>query len=231
MTKTIDPRVTLDRDLKALQNDLLRVGKMLDSAIERAFRALTDQDAKLAKDVIEDDANLNNLRFQIEENCLKLIATQQPAAGDLRAIIAAMNMINDLERMGDHAAGIAKTVLRIEDLGKLELPSALHEMYEIIRTMLRKVMQAYSAQDTDLANEVATQDDLIDTHYRELYRELLERMANDPQATHFGVYLLYAGHNLERIADRITNLAERVNFLASGRMEELNPEPDETGFN
>lgn len=220
------PRRTLDRDLRALQDDLLRLGSLVDTAIDRALQALAARDAGLARQIATDDARVNELRFQIEEACLALIATQQPAAGDLRAIVAAMNIVGDLERMADHAAGIAKTVLRMGDDPLLKPLIDLPRMAAECRTLLRRALDAYLARDADLARAVAAQDDTIDGLYNQIFRELLSFMVEDPRTTTRALYLLFAAHNLERIGDRVVNIAERVIFMASGEMKELNAGPD-----
>ncbi len=228
---SVTVRAILDRELTVLKEDLLRLGDLLESAIVQAMRALQDRDKVLAEEIIANDAQINALRFKVEEASLNLIATQQPAAIDLRAIVAALNMVGDLERMGDHAAGIAKSVLRMPDDETLELPPSLRQMADLALDMLRKALEAYSKLDDDIAYTVATQDDTIDLHYKSLFRELVEMMSEGNDMTNTGIYLMFVGHNLERIADRVTNLAERVIFMTSGLMMELNPEPDETDIN
>ncbi|MGD8552906.1 MAG: phosphate signaling complex protein PhoU, partial [Anaerolineales bacterium] len=214
-----------------LRDDILRLGSMVDDAIARAMDALVQQDAVLAQEIIDHDVVINAKRFEIEEHCLGLIATQQPAAGDLRAIVAAMNIVSDLERMGDHAAGIAKSVLRGEDDPKIEIPPDITKMAKRVREMLKMAFKAYRDQDLALAQEVAELDDEIDQQYRKLFRDLLQKMAEKPIKSGAGIRLQFASHNLERIADRATNLVERVIFQHSGEMQELNPEPDEAAFN
>ncbi|NIS82732.1 MAG: phosphate signaling complex protein PhoU [Anaerolineales bacterium] len=224
-------RVVFDRDLNNLRADVLRLGDMVASARDRSLTALREHDVTLAEEIIEQDAEVNALRFQIEEACLSMIATQQPAARDLRAVVAAMSMASDMERMGDHAAGIAKVVLRIGEKGVGEFPRSLTQMAELVGEMHDRALEAYAQGDDDLAYKVASQDDLIDDYYHALFGELVEMMVQEPGATATGVYLMFVGHNLERIADRVTNLAERVIFMSSGRMEELNPEPGLTDTN
>jgi phosphate transport system protein len=224
-------RATLDRDLAVLREDLLRLGGLLEPAIVQSMQALRNRDEALAQEIIANDAQVNALRFKVEEASLHLIATQQPAAGDLRAIVAVLNMVGDLERIGDHAAGIAKIVLRLPDDGPLELPPSLSQMADLALDMLRKALEAYSKLDEDIAYSVAPQDEIIDLHYKSLFRELVEMMSEGKDMTNMGIYLMFVGHNLERIADRVTNLAERVIFLTSGLMQELNPEPDEADIN
>jgi phosphate transport system protein len=224
-------RSSLDRNLIDLKDDVLRLGGLVDSAIIRTMQALRNQDAALAQEVIAHDDEINDLRFEIDETCLGLIATQQPAARDLRAIVAVMNMISDLERMGDHAAGISKVVLRMEDRLSIALPRGIEKMVDLARDMLRRSLDAYVQRDGDMAYAVATQDDYIDSQYKLLFRELLDLMIADADRTADALYLLFVGHNLERIADRVTNIAERIIFMSSGEMRELNPEPGVSDIN
>ena len=224
-------RAKLDGDLAKLKDSLLRMGDMVDRAIGRAMEALVDQDMVLAREVMEEDEAVNETRFEIEELCLRTIATQQPTASDLRAVVAAMNMVSDLERMGDHATGIAKSVIRNEGEPMLNIPPDLTRIAERVREMLRMALSAYRDQDLELAHEVALMDDEIDQQYRKLFGDLIETMAKTPLKSGAGIRLQFASHNLERIADRATNLVERVIFQNSGQMQELNPEPDEAAFN
>lgn len=219
-------RSTLDRDMSAIQNDLLRMGSMLDTAISRALESLANRDAALARQIVSDDAQINALRFQIEEACLSLIATQQPAAGDLRKVIAAMSIVGDLERMADHAAGIAKITLQMGDAPLLKPLIDLPRMAEECRAMLRQSLDAYLARDTQLARAVAARDDVIDDLYKQIFRELLSFIVKDPHTTTRALWLLFAAHNLERIGDRAVNIAERVIFIASGELKELSAGPD-----
>ncbi len=207
------------------------MGDQVESALVKAVEALKVRDASAAREIISQDSEVNARRFEIEERCLSLIATQQPAASDLRAIVAAMNMVNDLERMGDHAVGISKAVIRMQDDPPLAIPAEFVRIFDLVRRMLQDALLSYRDQDLALARKVADIDDEIDVHYRKLFKDLLGVMAGSPEASGAAVRLQFASHNLERIADRATNLVERVLFLASGEMEELNPEPDETGLN
>lgn len=225
------PRATLDRELTSLQEDLIRLGNQVESALTRSMKALKERDLVLAEEVIEDDLVVNAGRYDIEEKSLNIIATQQPAAGDLRAIVAVMNMVSDLERMGDHAAGIATLVTRMETLTGLDMPTGLMVMADLAKDMLRDALRAYADRDEDDAYAVAGRDDEIDSKYTILFQNLMDIIVEKPETTSIALYYLFAGHNLERIADRATNLAERVIFLGSGQVQELNPEPNEAGFN
>ena len=225
------PRATLDRELMSLQEDLIRLGNQVASALTRAMKALKERDLVLAEEVIEDDLTINAGRYDIEEKSLSIIATQQPAAGDLRTIVAVMNMVSDLERMGDHAAGIATLVTRMETLTGLDMPNDLASMANLASDMLRDALAAYAERDEAAAYAIAGRDDEIDSKYTILFSNLMDTIVEKPETTSIALYYLFAGHNLERIADRATNLAERVIFLGSGQIQELNPEPGESGFN
>jgi phosphate transport system protein len=218
-------RATLDRELRAIDDDLLRMGDMVDSAIDRSLKSLAGRDKVLAQQVVDDDVKVNQLRFDIEESCLGLIATQQPAAGDLRAVVAAMSVVVDLERMADHAAGIGRTVLRMGDEPLLKPLIDMPRMAERCREMLHDSLRAFLARDAEEALAIARRDEEIDGLYNQIFRELLTFMIEDPHTTTRALYLLFSAHNLERIGDRITNIAERVVFMSSGVMRELNPEP------
>lgn len=224
-------RAKLDSDLELLKENLGRMGELVDRAIVRAMESLMEQDVELAEQVIEDDEEINDLRFNIEELCLKTIATQQPTASDLRAIVAGMNMVLDLERMGDHAGGIAKAVVRGEGEPLLNIPPDFSDLAEQVRAMVSDAMEAYRNQDLKLAHAVAARDDDIDEQYRKLFGELIEAIAKKPVKSGAGIRLQFASHSLERIADRATNLVERVIFQHSGEMQELNPEPGEAAIN
>lgn len=218
-------RAALDRELRAIQDQLLRMGGLLDQAIQRALESLAHRDRALAQTVVDEDAQINRLRFEIEEACLRLIATQQPAASDLRVVMAATNIVGDMERMADHAAGVARIVLRMGDEPLLKPLVDLPRMADLCRAMIREALAAWVARDAVKARAVAARDDSIDALYNQIFRELLSFMVEDPRTTTRALHLLFVAHNFERIADRATNIAERVVFLTSGEMRELNPEP------
>ncbi len=154
-----------------------------------------------------------------------MIATQQPTAVDLRAIVAAMNIVSDLERMADHAAGIAKVVIRMGNEPLLKPLIDIPRMADECRNMVAKSLDAYVARDAEAARATADRDDIIDELYQQVFRELLTFMLENPQTTTRALYLLFVAHNLERIGDRAVNIAERVIFITSGRMKELNAGP------
>lgn len=156
---------------------------------------------------------------------MKVIATQQPMATDLRTIVAAMNIVSDIERMADHAAGIAKVVVKMGGEPLLKPLIDIPRMADECRVMITRALDAYVARDADSAHDVAARDDEIDELYQQIFRELVTFMLEDPRAVSRALYLLFAAHNLERIGDRAVNIAERVIFLTSGEMKELNAGP------
>jgi len=201
---------------------MLVMASMVEKAIQRSVNALKSRDIKLAQAVVDDDFKINQQRFGIEEQCLLIITTQQPVASDLRIIAAVLNIITDLERMGDHAEGIAKIAIMIGDEPPLKPLVDVPRMEELSRSMLRRTMDAFVARDAEAAKAIGAEDDIIDNLYEQIYRELLTFMMADPGTINRATHLLWVAHNLERIADRVTNICERVIFLVTGRMDELN---------
>jgi phosphate transport system protein len=214
-------REIFQQRLNELNDSVLVMGSMVDQAIERSVRALRDQDTRLAGGVIGDDAKINHLRFDIEDSCLLLIATQAPMATDLRILASALHISTDLERMADHAAGIAKITLLTASEPLLKPLVDIPLMADIAREMLRDSLKAFVERDTVAAQQIALRDDQVDALYNHVYRDLLGYMTADPTTIDRATHLLWAAHNLERIADRVTNICERVVFLVSGRMAEI----------
>ncbi len=215
-------RSTFDKEYQAVVDDVLKLGSMVDQAIAQALESLQRRDQVLAQQVIDADIEINKLRFKIEEACLTLIATQQPAARDLRGIVASMNIVVDIERMGDHAAGITKTVIRMGDEPLLKPLIDIPRMAQTAREMLRMSLDAFVERDAEGAKAVVPLDDEMDQLYRAIFDELVEIMAHKPEGVERATYLLWCAHNLERIGDRVTNIAERVIFMTTGDMLELN---------
>jgi phosphate transport system protein len=215
-------RVVFERLLTEAQQDMLILATMVETAIERSIKALKERDIVLAREIIADDAKINRRRYEIEEKCLEIMATQQPLATDLRTIIAILHIIVDLERMGDHAEGIAKIAIMLADEPPLKPLIDIPRMAEIGVKMLRGSLEAYKDRDTERARLICDDDDLVDALYDQVYRELLVFMINDPKTIERATHLLWVAHNLERIADRVTNICERVIYMVEGRVEELN---------
>lgn len=214
-------RSVLDQQLTTIRDNILRLGSMVDTAIDKAMRALSTRDMALAEEVITGDTEINQLRYAIEEEALLVLATQQPAASDLRAIIAAVHLAVELERMGDHAAGIARLVERMEVEGEEEIDTLhkLPKMAKRARKMLEQGIEAYMNRDVELARSLVSRDAKIDKHYNKLFQESLAEMV-DPDYIRRATYLLWVGHNLERIGDRATNIAERIIFMVTSELTE-----------
>jgi phosphate transport system protein len=214
-------RSTFDSELNAIHMNFTHMGELVRTAIGLSMQALKDQDLVLAANVIADDTTINDLRYNIEEACLTLIATQQPIAGDLRAIIAIMHSAVEMERMGDHAAGIAKTVIKSGDERPLKPGKKLSQMAELSQAMLTDCIEAFITHDAKRASEIAARDTEMDQLYKVLFDRLIKVMGEHPKLIPRATYLMWCGHNLERIADRVTNLAEQIVFMTTGQMKEL----------
>ncbi len=215
------PRQAFQRQLDSLQESLAHLGDMVCQAIGNAIQALKDHDLNLARQVALGDQDVNAARFAVEDTCLGLLATQQPTASDLRRIIGAMNVVLDLERMGDHAANIAKIVLRMGDPPLLKPLIDIPQMAERCCDMLRRALVAYTAADAAAAQALIQEDDVVDQLYDQVFRELLTYMMEDEGTVKRAMHLLFVAHNLERIADRVNNICERVVYLKTGEMKEL----------
>jgi phosphate transport system protein len=215
-------RATFDAQLAALKEQLLGLGARVSNAQKLAVQALADRDEDLAREVVASDPAVNQAQRDIQENCLILIASQQPVARDLRTIMAIYEITTDLERMGDHAKGIAVLALRLSDEPLLKPLIDIPRMSEISRELLHGQLQAFMNGDVDAARQLADRDSEIDELYNQVFRELLVIMMGDPRTITRATYLLWVAHNLERFADRTTNIGERAVFLMTGRITELN---------
>jgi len=215
-------RSALDREENRIKDDLLRMGSMIEAAIDRSIAALKQRDGQLAQQVIDEDKLINQLRYRVEDECLTVIATQQPAAHDLRIIVAATHVAVELERMADHAEGIAKITLRMLDQPLLKPLIDMPIMANIVKEMTRSALDSFMHTDIELAQRTILRDDEVDQMYQQIFRELLTYMLEDPKNISRATFLLWVAHNLERIGDRATNLCERTIFVATGQMGDLN---------
>lgn len=215
-------RTLFERGLNAIQEDMLIMAGMVEVAIERGIEALKNRDVALARQIIADDLQINRKRYETEEKCIELIATQAPLASDLRTIVSVLHITVDLERMGDHAEGIAKIAIMLADEPPLKPYIDIPRMAQIATEMLMSSLEAFKHRDTARARAISNLDDEVDALYEQVYRELLTFMINDPKTIQRATYLIWVAHNLERIADRVTNICERVVYLVEGRIEELN---------
>lgn len=214
-------REQFHKGLQGLQDGVLEMGSMVDRQIERSMQALIDRDIPLAEAVIRDDVEVNRARFHLDNICLSLLAMQAPMASDLRLIVAVLSMITDLERMGDHAEGNARIVLLMRDEPLVKPLVDIPAMATNARRMLKDVLDAFVQRDEDAAYRVGAMDDEVDVLYERVYQDLIAIMLKDPSTVEACTHLLWTAHSLERIADRCTNIAERVVFTITGMLPEM----------
>jgi len=217
----METRTTYHKHLRDIEEDVLAMGNKVVKAIDRAIKALQKRDLTQAHQIISDDAQINEQRFSIEEKCIELIATQQPMASDLRIIVAVLSIVTELERIGDYAEGIAKIVVMIGDEAPLKPLIDIPRMAEITLEMINISLQSFVTRDVNLAMKAVSLDSVVDGLYDQVFRELLTFMMVDPKTTNRATRLIWVAHNLERAADRATNICERVVFTVTGKMEEI----------
>jgi phosphate transport system protein len=211
----------LDQELRLAKDDILILGSMVEQAILDSVRALKEHDLEKSITIFESDKIINSRRYEIEKFTLAIMATQQPTARDLRMLTAILDLSSELERMGDYAKGIAVINLRSGGLGLTRLLRNLYDMSLKSVDMLHRSLTAFLLEDTDLAKAIIDEDNLVDDLYSQLYHEVLESVVDDPSNIERVNYVLWVGHNLERVADRVTNVCERVIFVATGKMSEI----------
>jgi phosphate transport system protein len=215
-------RESFRKHIQELEKEVTEMGEMVITAINRSIKALKALDASEAERIIADDVKINEKRWDIEEKCINLIATQQPVASDLREIIAVLSIVTDLERMGDHAEGIGKIVLLHGKEPLIKPLVDIPQMAEICVDMLKRSIDAFLKRDAVAAKAICAEDDKVDLLHEQVYRVFLSYMIENPRVITYATYLIWAAHNLERIADRVTNICERIVFLATGSMHEIN---------
>ena len=215
MNKT---RAQFDLALQELQDSLLSLGSMVEKAIARATAALRDRDLEASRQVISEDDVIDRRRAELEERVVDLIASQQPVAVDLRSLIATLHVSMELERIGDYAEGISKISLMMGDQPPVKPLVDIPRMAEKSSAMLRSALDALVRRDVALAKQVLADDDEVDALYDQVYHELLLMMLQDPKIIERATYLIWAAHDLERIADRATNIAEQVIYFVTGKM-------------
>jgi len=210
-------RADFDRSLEDLQAELVGLGEMVEKAIIKSMDALQRRDLAMAYEVVAEDDLIDAKRFELEEKCIDLIATQQPLAIDLRTLLAVLHIAVELERMGDYAEGIGKICMIIGDDVPVEIPEQLSRMATLGLTMLRRSLQSLVERDTVLADDVWDSDDEVDALYDNVCHQIFLDMGQHPDTIEAATHFLWVAHDLERIADRATNIAERVIFLVTGR--------------
>ena len=209
-------------ELRQLQDDVLTLGSMTEKAILDAMESLRDGDVEWSRRIIADDAKINRKRFEIEERTIAVVATQQPMATDLRALVSVLYIITDLERIADHAEGVARINTMMEPEPLPRKLGYIPAMADRAVAMLRDSLKAYIDLDVDAARQICHADDEVDRLQDSVYEEAFRAMVADPSTIQRNTYLLWTAHNLERIADRCTNICERVIYTVTGHMDELN---------
>ncbi len=215
-------RKGFEEELRELTLDLLRMGSLVEQAIADSVKSLKSKDIALAKQVLDGDDAIDELEVLIENKCLKLIATQQPLAGDLRRISTVFKIITDLERMGDHASDIAKVTIRIGGEPLIKPLVDIPRMAQLTQCMVRSSLDAFTKGDVELALSLNQKDDEVDHLYKQIFRELLTYMMESPRTIEQATSLLFVARYLERVADHATNIGERVVYLVTGKQQDLN---------
>ncbi|MBX3065145.1 MAG: phosphate signaling complex protein PhoU [Anaerolineae bacterium] len=214
-------RSTFDRQLEALTTDVLALAELVETQLVDAVRALQDRDVERARRVAEFDSQINQKRYEIEEAAYTLMALQGPMARDMRRIVSTVSFVTNLERMGDHAAGVARLVIRMHEECKCTLEyTQFTEMATLAVVNLRDAMQALKNQDTVLAEAVIARDDQIDALHQSAYNTLLKEMTVNSEIIECATMMLWVSHNLERYADRISNICDRVLFMVTGDLHQ-----------
>jgi phosphate transport system protein len=220
-------RKTFEIEIQQVKDDVLVLGSMVEQAILGSVEALKKRDIKASEKLFEDDKEINAKRFEIENKLMVLIATQQPMAHDLRLLASCMEIISELERMGDYAKGISNINIRMGDLPLLKPLIDVPRMAQIGVDMLHRALTAFVNEDVVTAKTIPVEDDEVDALYNQVYRELMMLVIQDPKVIERANWLLWVAHNLERVADRVTNICERTVFIATGEMAEIKSTDDE----
>jgi phosphate transport system protein len=221
-------RKVFDQELNRLQDEVLALGSMVEEALVRSVETLKQRDFAGSRQLIADDRAINERRFAIEDAAITLIATQQPMASDMRLLAAILEIVTELERMGDYAKGIARINLMIGEQPLIKPLIDLPVMAYKAREMLHAALIAFVQRDVEAARLIPKRDEEMDALYNQVYRELITFILEDPQVIEQANHLMWAAHNLERTADRVTNLCERVVYTVTGELTELGT--DDTGI-
>src|SRR5579871_435726 len=216
------PRDAFHQELREIEEAVIQMAALVESSIARAMQALLRHDTLLAEEVRQGDRMVNELQRSIRNRCISVMARQAPVARDLRELTTVQLVINELERMGDHAVGIAKQVARLQDFEPLAITGELSEMAKLVREQVHAGIEAFVDVNVQQARDICLKDDEIDHEYKTIFAELLGVMAKDPATIAPATSLLFVAHDLERIGDRVTNICEDVIYMVSGEIEELN---------
>lgn len=220
-------RKTFEIEIQQVKDEILVLGSMVEEAILNTVEALKKRDIKASEEILKADKLINKKRFEIENQLMILIATQQPMAHDLRLLASSMEIISELERMGDYAKGIANINIRMGDEPLLKPLIDVPRMAQKGVDMLHRALTAFVNEDVDVAKALPVEDDEVDALYNQIYRELMTFVIQDPKTIERANWLLWVAHNLERVADRVTNICERTIFIATGDMTEVKATDDE----
>ena len=214
-------RKTFENEIQQLKDEIILLGSMIEQSIIESVDALKKRDLEASKKIIETDAVINTKRFALENQVMVLIATQQPMARDLRLLASILEVISELERMGDYAKGIGVINIRMGDQALLKPLVDIPRMAKIGTSMLHRALTAFVNEDVEAARLIPADDDEVDELYNQIYRELMTFVMEDPKNIERANWLLWAAHNLERFADRVTNICERTVFIATGELNEI----------
>lgn len=220
-------RETLERRINELLDQVLELGSMVEHATVQAVDSLKNRDLEASRKIYAGDQQINDKRFEIEAQCMIVMASQQPMATDLRVLASILEISTELERMGDYAKGIARINIRMGEETLLKPLVDLPRMAELTSDMLHRALEAFVKVDEQQARAIPKEDDQIDALYNKIYLELMNFMISDPKMIDRANFLLWAAHNLERLADRVTNICERTIFVATGELIELDVSDDE----
>jgi phosphate transport system protein len=223
----VSARETLDRSLKELLDEVLVMGSMVEDAIRSSVESLKQRDFNTSRRIYARDIFINEKHFELEDRCITLIATQQPMARDLRMLAAVLEIVTELERIGDYAKGIARINILLGDKPLIKPLIDIPRMSEKGIDMLHRALGAFVNGDVETAKEIPKEDDEVDFLYNQVYRELLTYMIADTSTIDRANYLLWVAHNLERMADRVTNICERTVYMVTGEMKEMDKSDDE----
>ncbi len=222
-------RATLDRKIREHLDDILVLGSMVEQAITGSVQALEERDLPTAQEIYDNDIEINDKRYDIEQKTLTTVATQQPMARDLRILSSILDIAGELERIGDYAKGIARITIRLGDDPPLRQLRHIPRMAELTSDMLHRAVGAFVELDEETARTIPPEDDQVDDLYNAVYRELLDIMFEDRGTVDRATFHLWVSHNLERAADRVTNICERTIFTITGNLVEFDRSDDEAG--
>jgi phosphate transport system regulatory protein PhoU len=219
-------RKTFETEIQQLKDEMLLLGSMVEQQIIGTVEALKKRDIEASRRIKEMDLQVNAKRYAIEEQVMIVIATQQPMAHDLRLLASILEVSGELERMGDYAKGIATVNIRMGEQPLLKPLIDIPRMAQIGTDMLHRALTAFVSEDVETARAIPVQDDEVDDLYNQVYHELMMFVIQDPKTIERANWLLWVAHNLERVADRVTNICERTIFTATGEMKEIDSKVD-----